>query len=165
MRIAAAVSAALATPRLAEVARVYQLIVCQTLIPEITPIEAEVRSFDPHFLGLLAGAALSLSYAGYNTCANLLTTRRRALLGIHPGMSDQAPRAALMESLGAATRVPPGGWAALPLAEIIVNALAEPMPAADAQLDGAERSANFIEWLWGERRGAAARLQAKKTPL
>jgi predicted glycosyltransferase len=165
LRIAEAVSAALSTPRLAEVARDHELIVCQALTPGSAPLHADVRRFNPDFLGLLAGASLSVSYAGYNTCANLLTMRRRALLAVHPGMSDQAARAALMESLGAAMRVPADRWAAGPLADLMASALAEPLPVADAQLDGAERSVSFIEWLWEKRRSAPASVQAKKTPL
>jgi len=104
-----------------------------------------VEPFDPDFLDWLAVADLSVSRAGYNTCANLLETRRRALLIPDLTMSDQPVRA--------------GRFAALDLAEVleepsaeacgkgILRALARPEPQHDFDLDGAERSRRLIEAL------------------
>jgi predicted glycosyltransferase len=50
-----------------------------------------------------------VSYAGYNTCANLLATRRRALLAVYSAMSDQPARGEIMAALGAAQVVSPTG--------------------------------------------------------
>ena len=48
-----------------------------------------VERFDPDFLEWLAVAELSVSRAGYNTCANLLEVGRRAVLIPDLSMSDQ----------------------------------------------------------------------------
>ena len=52
--------------------------------------------FRADFLHWLDAADLSISQAGYNTVANLLETCCQAVVIPHPGMSDQAPRAACM---------------------------------------------------------------------
>jgi predicted glycosyltransferase len=154
LQLAAAVAAALTLPGLRDVAREYQFIACPGLLASVAaPVSWQVRPFGADFLDLLAGAALSVSYAGYNTCGNLLVTRRRALLAIHPAMSDQGARAAVMQSLGAATVLPAAGWAPAALAESIRAALARPAPTVQLKLDGAARSAAFIEKLWEGRRG------------
>lgn len=149
MNLPAAVAAALATPRL----RHLQLIACRGLAAVsgagTTPwLE---RPFGSDFIAWLAGASLSVSYAGYNTCANLLATRQRALLAIHPALSDQPERGEIMSSLHAAQVVPPAGWAAQPLADSICAALDAPRPEVRLSLDGAERSAALIEEFWRAR--------------
>jgi predicted glycosyltransferase len=153
LNLAAAVAAALARPELRERLAGVQLIVCRGLAtgsPAASGAWLE-RPFGADFLSWLAGATLSFSYAGYNTCANLLATRTRALLATHPAMSDQPARAALMVSLGAAHAVPPADWAAQPLAASILSTLASPVPVVSVNLAGAQRSAAFIEELWRQR--------------
>jgi predicted glycosyltransferase len=80
--------------------------------------------FVPRFDVLLRRACVSLSHAGYNTCADVLRYGVPSLLVPHPEMSDQAPRAALMARIGAA-RV-------LPAAALAPDALARAMEAARA---------------------------------
>jgi predicted glycosyltransferase len=71
-------------------------------------------------------------------------------------MSDQGARGAVMQSLGAARVLNAGGWEPQPLAESIRAALAAPAPTVELKLDGAARSAAFIEQLWDARRGPRA---------
>jgi predicted glycosyltransferase len=157
LQLASAVRAALASQSASRLLDEYRLIVCEGLsAASALPSTADVRAFAPDFLRLLSGASLSISYAGYNTCANLLSTGRRALLAVHPAMSDQAPRAALMQSLNDARVVAAKDWAPRPLAQLIQHALAAPLPNIEINLDGAERSAAFIEHLWEARRGFEA---------
>ena len=61
-----------------------------------------VERFDPDFLEWLAVAELSVSRAGYNTCANLLEVGRRAVLIPDLSMSDQPVRARRFAALGLA---------------------------------------------------------------
>jgi len=154
LKLPSAVAAALATPQL----RHLQVIACRGLAaaPGAVSTPWLERPFGADFIAWLAGATLSVSYTGYNTCANLLATRQRALLAIHPAMSDQGARGAVMQSLGAARVLNAGGWEPQPLAESIRAALAAPAPTVELKLDGAARSAAFIEQLWDARRGPRA---------
>jgi predicted glycosyltransferase len=103
--------------------------------------------FSPHFLAWLGAADLSISYAGYNTCANLLATRARAIIVPNPRMSDQAARAAVLQSLGVATVLPAAGLSAATLADALAGALELPRPVHGLPLDGACRAARFLEQL------------------
>lgn len=100
--------------------------------------------FDPQFKGWLQGAALSISCAGYNTCANLLVSRTPALLMPNPAMSDQSERARLMSTSGVAVTIP-AGVGDVDLAEMIAENLGQPRTDHRVQVDGAEQSARFIE--------------------
>lgn len=105
--------------------------------------------FDHRFLGWLSAADLSVSYAGYNTCANLLATGTPGLLVANPRMSDQPRRAEVMESLGAARSWPAGSLDSDKLATVMRAALGQSRPASVVRLDGAARAARFIEELAG----------------
>jgi len=63
---------------------------------------AIVLSFSPEFPAWLRRSALSVSRAGYNTCADLLNARVPAVLVPHPRMSDQGLRAERMRAHGLA---------------------------------------------------------------
>jgi predicted glycosyltransferase len=103
--------------------------------------------FSAHFLAWLRAADLSISHAGYNTCANLLATRARAIIVPNPRMSDQAARAAVLQSLGVATVLPAAGLAPGPLADALCAALERPRPVHALRLDGATRAAEFLAQL------------------
>jgi predicted glycosyltransferase len=103
--------------------------------------------FVPRFDVLLRRARLSLSHAGYNTCADLLRFGVPALLLPHPAMSDQAPRAALMSRIGAAQVLGPGALEPEPLCRAIADALARGPRAAGCDLDGARRTRRLVEGL------------------
>jgi predicted glycosyltransferase len=104
-----------------------------------------IERFNPDFLEWLALAELSISRAGYNTCTNLLETRRRALLVPDPAMSDQPYRARRFAELGLAEVIEDPRPEAC--AEAIIRALGRPEPAHDFALDGAERTRSLIETL------------------
>ena len=93
----------------------------------------------------LAQADLSISHAGYNTCANLLETRTRAILTPHPTMADQALRAARFAELGIAQCLPADALTPERLATAIRHALASPCPTHSVALDGAVVSRERIE--------------------
>jgi predicted glycosyltransferase len=103
--------------------------------------------FDPAFRHWLQGASLSISCAGYNTCASLLQAGTPALLMPNPRMSDQAERARLLAEHGVARVIPPEGGAPDPLPGMIARAL-ETGPANHAiNIEGAAESARYIEQL------------------
>ncbi|HML08373.1 MAG TPA: glycosyltransferase [Xanthobacteraceae bacterium] len=110
-----------------------------------------LRPFGTDFLPLLQVAALSVSCAGYNTCANILETRCRAVLVPDPEMSDQSSRASLLAARQVAVVVPPAGLTAAKLAAAILKCLAPPPPKHDIALDGAERTRVLIEEMAGSR--------------
>lgn len=115
--------------------------------PSIIPM-----GFDPDFKRWLQGAALSISCAGYNTCADLLTTRTPALLMANPAMSDQAERARLMIARGGAVNVPQANGDADPLASLIRDNLGRGKITHTIRLDGARQSALCIDrWCQASR--------------
>src|SRR5262249_20604017 len=64
-----------------------------------------IETFSPEFTSCLAGSALSISRAGYNTCSQILSAGARSVLAPDPEMSDQEPRARRLAQLGLATVV------------------------------------------------------------
>jgi predicted glycosyltransferase len=104
-----------------------------------------LRRFGPDFLAWLQAADLSVSCAGYNTCANLLETRRRAVLVPDPEMDDQTPRAMLLAARDLAVVVPSAELDRAKLETAILKSLAGPYPDHSIALDGAERTRLFIE--------------------
>lgn len=108
-----------------------------------------LRPFGDDFLPLLQAAALSVSCAGYNTCANILETRCRAVLIPDPEMSDQTSRASLLAARLLAVVVPPAGLDGTKLAAAMLKCLAASPPDHDIALDGAERTRVLIEEIAG----------------
>ncbi len=123
-----------------------------------------VVPFRADFVACLAHADLSVSRAGYNTCAALLATRRRAVLVPDPAMSDQAERARRFAARGVATVVEPARADAATLAAAFVAALARPPPTHDLDLDGAAASGRVIErWVRAGPRTRAAAPASRRT--
>lgn len=108
-----------------------------------------LRPFAADFLPWLQAARLSVSCAGYNTCANLLETRSRAVLVPDPEMSDQVIRASLLAARHVAAVVPSAGLTGTILAAAMLESLAGPPPDHDVALDGAERTCALIEEMAG----------------
>src|SRR5262245_49888653 len=107
----------------------------------------EVRAFSPAFAGWLEGSALSISRAGYNTCTQVLRSRRPNVLVPDPTMSDQEPRAARLADLALTTAVfdrPPGAHA---IVRAIERALAHPPAPCDLDLGGVAGTRAIIEKL------------------
>jgi predicted glycosyltransferase len=103
------------------------------------------------FQALLAGCALSISQAGYNTVAEILQARVRSVLVpfAADGECEQTLRAQALVERGAAQMVEEASLTPASLAEAVNCALhCERPPAGLARLDGARRSAEVLrEWL------------------
>ena len=103
------------------------------------------------FQALLGAAALSISQAGYNTVAETLKARVRALFVpfAGEGESEQTLRAGLLAERGAATMLAESDLTIENLAAAVNRAAKAPQPSPDiVDLDGARRSAELMkEWL------------------
>jgi predicted glycosyltransferase len=114
------------------------------------PVEHEsirLEPFTPDFLAWMATADLSISQAGYNTCANVLETRSRAILVPNPSMYDQPPRARRLVQRGLMRAIDLDRLDADGLAAAILEALAARRPVHDVDLDGARRSCALLATL------------------
>jgi predicted glycosyltransferase len=100
------------------------------------------HAFSGEFSGWLAGAALSISRAGYNTCAGLLATRVPAVLVPDGRLSDQIPRAGLLAGAGLAHAAPEDEAA---IAAAITAALAQPPVAHSLDLTGVATTRAIVE--------------------
>jgi predicted glycosyltransferase len=109
-----------------------------------------LRPFSPDYLSWLECANLSISCAGYNTCANLMRTATPALLVPNTGMSDQVRRAGLMHARGLAEMLLPddfdAGNAAAAIRKLLNGGQAERM---EVNLRGSQGSRLFLERLAG----------------
>lgn len=117
------------------------------------PDNAVVERARPDFPGLLAGCALSISQAGYNTALDLLQAGRPALLVPFDAgnETEQALRAAALER-AALTRVVKLADGAQALAAAIETALVQGVPpAATVDLDGAAGTVAAIAKLLADR--------------
>ena len=103
------------------------------------------------FQQLLASCALSVSQAGYNTVAETLQARVRAVLVPFAagGETEQSLRAELLAARGAAVVLPEAALTPEALAHAVNRAARAPRPAADlVDLRGAQRSAELLrEWV------------------
>lgn len=103
------------------------------------------------FQAMLGAAALSISQAGYNTVAETLQARARAVLVPFAGTdeSEQTLRASLLAERGAATMLAEKALTPENLAAAINRAARSPQPAADVvDLNGARRTAELLkQWL------------------
>ena len=125
---------------------------CPPSTAELVESEPSIvmMGFDPDFKRWLLGATLSISCAGYNTCANLLMTRTPALLLPNPAMSDQLERTRLMTDSGVAVGVPTVSESEDRLAALILANLDRAKTTHNIRLDGAGQSARCIErWVSG----------------
>lgn len=117
------------------------------------PANAQVERARPDFPALLAGCALSISQAGYNTALDLLQAGRPALLVPFDAgnETEQALRAAALERAGLA-RVVNLAEGPRALAAAIETALAQGAPpAARVDLDGAAGSVAAVTRLLANR--------------
>ncbi|RYB03991.1 glycosyltransferase family protein [Lichenibacterium ramalinae] len=98
-----------------------------------------VRAFVPDLAARLARAQVSISQAGYNTVADLVAARCRAVLVPYAegGETEQARRAALLEARGLAVVVDEAALDPAGLARAVDRALDMPPPEAGPSLDGA----------------------------
>ncbi len=103
-----------------------------------------IRRFGPGFAAALGASALSISRAGYNTCAALLRSRTRAVLVPDPVMSDQVYRARRFAELGLARIVEGEPPAVDALVTAMRGALTGPEPWHDLDLDGVANTGALI---------------------
>ncbi|HWT81114.1 MAG TPA: glycosyltransferase, partial [Candidatus Methylomirabilis sp.] len=112
-----------------------------------------LERFRDDFSGLLRGAALSISQAGYNTVLDIISTGVRAVVVPYEGSGDEQPlRARILAERGFFTVVPERELSAARLAAAMQATLAaSPSPApARLNLDGAEQSAKILAGLVDE---------------
>lgn len=106
-----------------------------------------LRRFAPDFATALGGSALSISRAGYNTCAALLRARAPAVLVPDPTMSDQTYRARRFAALGLARTVEGDPPAVDALVTAMRGALSGPPPRHAFDLEGvAHTAAALSRW-------------------
>ena len=99
------------------------------------------------FQQLLASCALSVSQAGYNTVAETLQARVRAVLVPFAagGETEQSLRAEILAARGAAVVLPEASLTPAALAHAVNRAARASRPAADlVDLNGAQRSAELL---------------------
>lgn len=106
----------------------------------------DVVPYSVDFLKWMSVSALTVAHAGYNTCANILETRARALLVPDPQMSDQPVRAQRLAEMGLVDTVSMQGLSAADLAVAMKRALERTRPDAGVlALDGAARTQGLVE--------------------
>lgn len=104
----------------------------------------KVVPFSDDFLRWLQACELSISEAGYNTCTNVLQTRKRALLVPNARMSDQPFRARRFAERGLAATLDSEPGDPETLADAIGCALRRDLPVHDLDLDGARRTREIV---------------------
>ncbi len=105
-----------------------------------------VRRFVPDLAATLAGAELSISQAGYNTVADILSARCRAVFVpfSEGGETEQARRASLLQAHGFGVKLDEAALSPSSLAAAAERALALPPPTFRIDLDGAARTGTLL---------------------
>lgn len=110
-----------------------------------------IHRFSSDFATYLRAADLSVSMAGYNTCANFLAAGTPALVLPFGQNREQGLRARRLAELGAVKILTARDLAPGRLAELIRAELTAPKrPSPHIDLDGARKSARWIEQWMGE---------------
>ncbi|MYD62250.1 MAG: hypothetical protein F4W91_14520 [Gemmatimonadetes bacterium] len=100
--------------------------------------------FVPNFLQWMQAADFSISYAGYNTCMNILETQTPALLVPNRSAGDQKFRALRLAELGLVERMNLGNATSERIAMAIQRGFTQVPISHDISLDGAERTCQFV---------------------
>jgi predicted glycosyltransferase len=132
---------------------------------QAAPPHVMVERARPDFRNLLAGAAVSVSQAGYNTAVDVLRAGARAVfVPFEQGNeTEQRLRAERLAAHGAAEVVPEADLSPALLAERVRAVLRRPRPASLAvNLDGAARSVAIVEEIAAKRFGSGR--HARKSP-
>lgn len=111
-----------------------------------------VERFTDAFPEVLAGADLSISMGGYNTCMNVLAVGVRALMVPSGQDREQGMRLERLAARGAVHVLPESKVSGEAMAEAVRRALSGPPPGTDVvDLTGAAASAAWIErWVQDE---------------
>jgi len=120
------------------------------------PDHVAVERARPDFQALLAGCAISISQAGYNTVLDLVAARRPAIVVPFDagGETEQAVRAEAMERAGLARCLRISGDGALTpaaLAAAVEDGIGRNPPPVRLALDGARNAAAIVKQLLAER--------------
>ncbi|MCI0372505.1 MAG: glycosyl transferase [candidate division NC10 bacterium] len=126
----------------------------ETLAAGLGPVAGRpavvLETFRDDFPGLLQGAALSVSQAGYNTVLDVVASGVRAVVVPYEGSGDEQPvRARILAERGLLKVVAESELSPARLAAAIQDALTAPGFPAPARLDlnGASRSAEIVKSL------------------
>ena len=107
-----------------------------------------VHPFSDSFGAWLEGAALSISRSGYNTATAILRSRVPAVLVPDPSVSDQPPRAAMLQAANLAVFVDDGDVPDVAaLRDAMLRAVARGRPNVELDLDGAVATVDLLERL------------------
>ncbi len=111
--------------------------------------DVELVDYTTDLVPSLRAADLVVAMAGYNTSAEIMALRKRAILVPRAApRAEQRMRASLLAKLGAVWSVEPDAQLVQKLAALIPAALAAPPPLESAgaviDLDGAERVAQYL---------------------
>ncbi|MGO4406921.1 glycosyltransferase family protein [Bosea sp. RAF48] len=120
------------------------------------PAHVTVERVRPDFPALLAGCAISVSQAGYNTVLDLVAARRPAIVVPFDagGETEQAVRAEAMERAGLARCLRISGEGALTpdaLAAAVAAGIGRSPPGIALALDGARNAVEIVKKLLHER--------------
>lgn len=115
------------------------------------PGNVRIERFRADFVGLLSGARLSVSQAGYNTVCDVLVAGCRALLVPFAagGETEQTTRALRLERLGLAKILPEDALTPDIMTAAVAEALARERPTElsnDLKLDGARQTAALLRY-------------------
>ena len=156
------IRAALAARPLSKLAGARWLIVTGPNAPDYASETAadqhntDFRRFLPDLPARLKSARLSISQAGYNTVADLLAARCRAVLVPYSedGETEQTQRAQLMQARGLARMVPECGLDAGTMAQAMDEAVAQGAATGGIDLNGARRTAEILIEAWAARQSS-----------
>jgi predicted glycosyltransferase len=111
--------------------------------------DVQVERFLPNFAGALRHARLTISQAGYNTVADILSAGCKAVLVPYAeqGETEQSRRAALLEERGLAVAVGERDLTPERLADAVGRALRLPSPRFVPDLSGAARTGGILKEL------------------
>jgi predicted glycosyltransferase len=121
-----------------------------------TSANCRLETFSPEFTAWLAGCALSISRAGYNTCSQILKAGARGVLAPDPEMSDQEARARRLAELGLATVVAKPA-SVEDIAAAIETALGRPPARPELDLNGVATTRAILEKLGAGEASAPTR--------
>jgi len=115
------------------------------------PPNAVIEPNRPDFRSLLAHCAVSVSQGGYNTVADVLAARARAVVVPFSagGQTEQATRAARLEALGLMHVIAEDDLGPARLAQAVAATAERTLPTLMVDIDGAQRSAALLK-TWAE---------------
>jgi len=125
-----------------------------TIPPDMGPApppNAVIEPNRPDFRSLLAHCAVSVSQGGYNTVADVLAARARAVVVPFSagGQTEQATRAARLEALGLMHVIAEDDLGPARLAQAVAATAERTLPTLMVDIDGAQRSAALLK-TWAE---------------